>query len=357
MKAVKPNFKLLASGLMLGATLYNCKTKDVESLTPFTYTFKGLDDVKLPEVKATAPAAVSVTAASVTSSTAAAAVTSGLANLTATGQVPAAVQQAAADVSKAVSPEKAAQLAASFTPAVLNTLSTTGALPANLQAEVKAITSNPALKAYLPTFTLPTVNGKPIGGRLPAKPANTVVPVTPVAYSTTDDDACKAAANAAANTATQNLEATRTSQAAAINSAYTQNTAGVAAEAAPCKAGLPAKYDPMRASAQQTLNDALANLEAGRSILGEDSYSLLKAFQLAAYSDAAGMYNTLQAAETAACDATGAAKLANAQAARDADLGSITSNFNAAVARLTAARNSAVASCHNQGGGRKGADQ
>ncbi|GAB3512618.1 hypothetical protein GCM10027341_53570 [Spirosoma knui] len=342
---------------MLGATLYNCKTKDVESLTPFTYTFKGLEDVKLPEVKPTAPAAVSVTAASVTSSTAAAAVTSGLADLSATGQVPAAVQQAAADVSKAVSPEKAAQLAASFTPTVLTNLATTGALPASLQTEVKAITSNPALKAYLPTFTLPTVNGKPVGGRLPAKSGNTVVPVTPVAYSTMDDDACKAAANAAYTTATQNLEAARTSQAGTINSAYTQNTAGVAAEAAPCKAGLPAKYDPMRASAQQTLNSALANLEAGRSVLGEESYSLLRILQLAAYAEAVGVYSTLQAAETAACDATGTAKLANAQAARDADLAAITNNFNAAVAQLTAARNTAVASCHNQGGGRQGADQ
>ncbi|MFD2570777.1 hypothetical protein ACFSUS_09050 [Spirosoma soli] len=351
MKTVKSRIRLLLYVSCLAGTLYNCGTKDVEPVTPFTYTFKGFDNVKLPEVTPTAPAAVSVTAASVTSSTAAAAVSSGLSNLTATGQVPAAVQEAAANVSKAIPAEKAAQLVASFTPDVLNTVSTGGKLPANLETEVKAMAANPATKGYWPTYTLPTVNGKPVGGRASAPSGASVVPATPVAYATTDDDACKAAANAAYNSAVQNLDAAKASQTAAINSNYTQLETAIKAEAAPCKAGLPAKYDPMRALAKQTLDASLANLDAGKAVLGETTYNLLKVLLLASYADGLNLFTTLQNAEAAACDATGTAKLAAAQAARDADLSKINSNYNNALSPLTRARDQAVASCHNQGNG------
>lgn len=355
MRTSNPKIRLLFYGFCLATVLYNCKTKDVAGVTPFTYTFKGLDNIKLPDVTPTAPAAVSVTAASVTSSTAAAAVTSGLSSLTATGTVPASVQQAAADVNKAVPATQAAALAAAFTPTVINSLSSGGTLPADLKAQTDAIASNPALQAYLPKFTLPTVNGKAVGGRIGADGGIKVDATVAQAFATTDD-ACTNAANAAYTAAVAGLDGAKASQTATITAAYNTAVAAANAEAAPCKSGLPAKYDPLRASATQALNAGLANLEPARAILGEDTYNLLKVLYLVAYANTISGLTTLQNAESTACDSVASAKVANAAAARDRDLGTINSNYNAAVATANAARNQAVASCHNQGGGRIGAE-
>lgn len=350
MKTAIPNIKLLFYGFCLAAILYNCKTKDVDSLTPFTYTFKGFTDVKLPDVTPTAPATVSVTAASVTSSTAAAAVSAGLSSLSATGVVPATVQQAATDVNKAISPAVASQLSASFTPEVIQTMSTTGALSADLKAQLTSLSSNPALKAYLPTFTLPTVNGKAVGGRVGAVSGNNIVAVISTAAGLQDDDACKAAANAAYNTALTSLQATQTSQAATINATYAQAQAGIAAETAPCKAGLPAKYTPLRAVTQQAFDAGMASLDANKAVLG-NLYTPLRLLYLAALVDANDLFTKLQTAEETACDAAGAAKLTNAQAARDKDLSMINNNFNTAAASLKTTLANATKSCHNQGNG------
>ncbi|GAB3769348.1 hypothetical protein GCM10028818_05280 [Spirosoma horti] len=350
MKTAKPNIKLLFYGFCLATVLYNCKTKDVDSLTPFTYTFKGFTDVKLPDVKPTAPAAVSVTSASVTSSTAAAAVSSGLSSMSATGVVPASVQQAASDVGKAITPAAASQLSASFTPDVIKTMSTTGEIPANLKSQLTALSNNSALKAYLPTFTLPTVNGKAVGGRVGATSGSNIVATVATANAALDDDACKAAANAAYNTALAGLQAIQASQTAAINANFTQIQTGISAESAPCKAGLTAKYTPLRAAAQQAFDAGMASLDANKALLG-GAYDLLRLLYLAALADANDVFTKLQAAETTACDAVGAAKLVNAQAARDKDLSTINSNFNAAAGSLKATLTKATASCHNQGNG------
>lgn len=350
MKTVNPRIRLLAYGLLLVTVMYNCKTKDVNSLTPFTYTFKGLDPVTLPTVTPTAPAAVSSTASTITSSTAAAAVTSGVANITATGQVPASVQQAATDVSKAVSADKAAQVAASFTPAVVNNLAAGGTLPASMKADVDAIASNPAVKAYLPTFTLPTVNGKPVGGR---QGVGVEVAAIPVQYATNDgsEDACKAAANAAYNTALQQLDAARQTQTAAITAAYTQLQTTIQANATACKTSTPATYTAAKTATKQQLDQGLANLEAAKSVLGDNTYNLLKVLYYVSYAQTINVLNTLQTADTTACDQIANAQLTNAQAARDADLSKINANYNSALTTLTKSRDQAVASCHNQGTG------
>ncbi len=354
MKTINSRARLLAYGLCLVAALYNCKTKEVESVTPFTYTFKGLENVTLPEVKPTTPASVSVVAASVNSSTVAAAVSSGLSSVTTTGQVPASVQQAATDVSKAVSAEKATALVAAFTPTVISNLASTGTLPANLKTEVAAIASNPALQAYLPTFTMPQVNGKTVGGRIGA--SDVTVPVA-IANATTDD-ACTVAANTAYASAVATLDAAKQTQSAPINAQFTQTQTSIQADATACKSSKPATYDAYRAVALQQLNQGIATLSGAKAILGESTYNLLSVLYYVAYSQAVTGINTLQSADTNTCDAVASAKLTNAQAARDADLRQINSNYTTAVASLQRARATAIASCHNQGnGGRKGADK
>ncbi|GAB3804755.1 hypothetical protein GCM10028819_36770 [Spirosoma humi] len=348
MKTAKPNIKLLLYGFCLATVLYNCKTKDVDSLTPFTYTFKGFTDVKLPDVTPTAPAAVTVTAASITSSTAAAAVSAGLSSMSATGQIPASVQQASDNVGKAVTADKASAIVAEFTPAVISNLSATGALPASLQAEVKTIANNSAIQAYLPTFTLPQVNGKTVGGRLAA---GGIVATVATTYGALDNDACKAAATAAFNTALQGLDAAKQAQTATVTTQFTQLQTTIQADATACKSSKPATYDAYRALATQQLNQGLAALGAVRSILGEDSYNLLTVLYYVAYAQAIVGIGILQTADTTACDTIATAKLANAQTARDKDLSTINSNYNATISTLTATRDQAIKSCHNQGNG------
>jgi len=351
MKTAKANIRLLVFGFCLAAAMYNCKTKDVESLTPFTYTFKGFDDVKLPEVKPTAPAAVSVTASSVTASTAAAALTAGLSSIGSTGQIPAVVQQAGADISKAVPDQQASQMAAAFTPDVVKNLTTNGTLPDALKAQVMALAADPALKAYLPTFTFPTVNGKAVTGRVGA--GGVVVPLA-IANATLDDDACKAAANAAYTAAVASLDASRLAQTTPVNAQYTQAQATIQADATSCKSGIPATYAGYRSLALQQLNQQLAVL-AGANLPTTLNEQLLLLIYTA-YFNAVTNFTTLEVADSRACDSVAAQKLANAQTARDGDLSTINGNYNAALATLTTARDRAVASCHNQGGGRIGAE-
>jgi hypothetical protein len=96
----------------------------------------------------------------------------------------------------------------------------------------------------------------------------------------------------------------------------------------------------------------MANLNAGRAVLGETLYNLLSALYNVAYAQTLSGVATLQAADNNLCTATSAAKLAAAVAARDADLNTINTNYNAQIAVAQASVNTATAACHNQGGGR-----
>ncbi len=347
MRPFKSNFKALLYGVCLMAVLYNCKTKDVDSLTPFTYTFKGIDNVKLPDAPATAPAAVSVTQGSVTVSAQAAAISAGLGTIAATGQVPATITAATNDWGKVVSPEKATAIMAAFTPDVLANLTATGKLPSSLKADVDAIANNPALKAYMPVLTLPTVNGKPVGGRLAG-------PVTVAVVTTTNDagtDACKAAAGAAFTTAKTNLDAQLATQKGTVTAAYDKVVVTANGEVVGCQSPVPAKFDALVAGAKAQFDATLAALNTARAVLGDKDYALLMVDAYVTYSRIIESYTTLEAAELTVCTQTKDAKIAAADAARNIDLNTVTNNYNTALAALTAARDKAIASCHNQGNG------
>jgi hypothetical protein len=343
-----PGIKLLVYGLGLSAVLASCKTQDVSSVTPFKYTFKGLSDTKLPDVKPTAPAAVSVTAASVTIPEQAAAVNAGLSNIAATGQVPAAVQQAATDVNKAVPAATMTQLSSAMTPEALKSVASSGKIPADWKANMTAIANNPALKAYMPSYTLPVVNGKAVSGRVGTV---AVVEAVAVVYAPTNvtDDPCQAAANADYNAAAQNLTATRDAQAGVVNANFTTQQTAIQGETAPCKTSATTKGTTLMGAAQQTLTGQLNNLSAAQQILGDDATSALTIMTVAAYSGAQDAITTVQSAETKACDVVADAKTTNAKAAQQTDLNQINTNYNNALGGLNSALKSAVGSCHNQG--------
>lgn len=350
MKNASHYLKLAASGLCLTAVLYNCKPNEVASLTPFEYTFKGLDDVKLPDVQPTTPAAVSVTAATVTLSAQAAAVSSGLQAIATSGKVPEVVQQAASDVGKVISQDKATSLEAGFTDEVVKTLTEKGTLPTALKSDVWTITGNPTMKAYLPTFSLPQVNGKTVGARTGATPDITIPAIA--AFSTLkDEDKCKKAANDAFKKAVDGLDATRKAQTATIEAAYRPYEAAANSDYISCQSGIPAKYKTLIDNAKKDLDNNLANLKAGKKVMGESMYKTLTAMAYVTYSQVIEVYNNLMAAEMKACDLAKEAKLTAARAARDKDLSTINTNYNAVLHSAEASRDKAVASCHNQGNG------
>lgn len=346
MKTTTRPLNWLVCGLLLGTTVYSCKTKDVSSITPFTYTFAGLENVKMPELTPTTPAAVSVTAGSVNASAMAAAVSSALSGITASGQVPAAVQQAGSAVGQAVPASKAAAMTSSLSPDMISA----GTLSADMKKDMAALANSASLKAYMPTYTLPTVNGKPVGARISAVVINPVA----VANSVQQDgplDACRQAAATAYNTVAQSLEATRNSQTATVNATYTQWETAANGEVSGCQAGVPSKYDGLRSSLRTQLTSTLSTLNGVRSALGDALYNQLALMAYAGYFQSLESANTVQAADLAACAATKDAKIAAAKVARDTDLSRINTSYNSVLSTAAAARDKAVASCHNQGNG------
>lgn len=346
MKTTNRKLSLLAYGLCLAAVLYNCKSKEVDPPGSGVYTFPALDKVKMPDQKVSTPAAVSVTAATVTSSTMAAAVSAGLKNIAATGQVPSVVLDASANVGKAIPADKAAAIIAAFTPDVINNLVSKGEMPASLKADVSAAAANSSLQGYMPAYTLPKVNGKPVGGRIGATVAAALSP-----NSVTDLDACKKAANDAYTAAVAGYDGVKATQIAAVNTAYTQNEVAANAEVAGCQSGIPAKYNALIATAKSDFDAVIAALAASRSVLGEQVYAQQLVLAYVTFGQIVTVYNTLIVAETSACTLTKDAKISAAQAARDGDLSTINANYTATVSAAAKARDQEIASCHNQGNG------
>lgn len=349
MKTTYLKISWLAYGLLFATTLYNCKTKDVSSITPFSYTFPGLDNLKLPDLVQTTPAAVSVTAGSVTSSTLASAVSSAMASITATGTVPDIVQQAGASVAKAVPNDKAASLVGNLSPDLVNPAT----ISADMKKQLESVASMPALKAYMPTYTPPMVNGKAIGGRAISHSSTAIDPiaVANTVMQATDSDACKQSATTAYNTVVTSLDATRAAQTAMVNTTYTQRETAANGAVAGCQAGVPAKYTTLRATLKDQLNSSIATLNSVRSMIGDNLYNQLALMAYVGYVQSVDNVDTLQAADIQVCSATRDATIAAAKDARDTDLAQINSSYISVLLAATKARDQAIASCHNQGNG------
>lgn len=344
MKTIARPINWLLCGLILGTAAYSCKKKD--DVAPTTYTFAGLDNVKMPELTQTTPAAVTATAGTVTSSTLAAAVGSALSSMSASAPVPAAVQQAGAAMGQVVPASKAAAMTSSFTPDMVNS----GTLSADMKKEVAAMASNASLKAYMPSYTLPTVNGKPVGARIGTAGINPVAVANSVQQNG-PTDACQQAATTAYNTAVQRLDATKATQMTTVNATYTQLETAANGEVASCQAGVPAKYDGLRTTLRTQVTSSITVLNSLRATLGDALYNQLALMTYVGYFQALDNVNAIQAADLLTCPAVKDAKIAAAKTARDTDLNMVTTNYNAQVTDATAARSKAVASCHNQGNG------
>ncbi len=338
----KRSISLIVLALAMSLVMYNCKKGD--PLEPDAGLIEEINKITVDTITLVKPAAVTTTPATVTASAKAAEVSSGLANIASSGTVPATVSTAANDVKAAISPAEVSTLAA-VSPATIAAVSAGGALPADLKSIMDKAAANPALKAYLPTFTLPTVNGVAVPGRQGASIPETIAQSEGLQVS----DECLQKAEEAFNLVKAKLDATRASELAKVEAAYQAAVTPLAAEQAACTAGVPAKYAPLRTAAQAAYDKANSDLDAAQSILGPELYALLKALNSIAFLGNLSTINTLQAAELNACSAKTAAATTAAQAARAANTAAAEAAYQSALSEALEAKNELAESCHNQG--------
>ena len=352
MKTSNSFMKALSLGLAmcLVVGLYNCKPKETEPEVPDFG--KDFENVKpLPAITQSTPAAVTTTPAKVEVSAAATAAATGLAS----GTVTAAVTSTAADMAKAVSPEKATSIAAAFTPAVLTTLSSGGALPASLQADINALKSNAALAAYLPKVTAPTVNGAPVSLLIEKGITNSDIESLPLSYPSFavagTSSECTDAATAAFNAAKKILNDSKAAQDKIVNDTYNAGVALISSTS--CKASATASLTAGLAAAQTALNAGIAGIDkmVADKAITEAIGSLLKAFAYANYAITVEAIKISSDASVKACDAEAAAKIAALKAVQTKDLATIQAAYNAAIAPVNTLGEAAQKKCHDQGQG------
>jgi hypothetical protein len=340
----KSKFSVLMYVLALMLVMYNCKKKEEPFPTePSGPGLEELNGVKIDPITPTPPAEVTTVPGSVAPSPEGAAVSDGLGSIATTGVVPASITTAATAVTAALPAADVATLAA-VTPATVSAIAAGGAVPAELKAIMDKVAANPALQAYLPKITLPTVNGVSISGRIGAVEAINAV------ESVLVEDACLVSAEAKFQAKKTELDAAKAVEDGKVATTYSNAIAPLAAAEASCKSSIPAAMAAYRAAIQAQIDKAHADLELAKPALG-DLYPVLAALiNIQAIGAFAGL-PALEAASINACTATTTAKTAAAQAARDADLAKITTAYNTAIAAASAARAKLIESCHNQGGG------
>ncbi|SOD98343.1 hypothetical protein [Spirosoma fluviale] len=343
--------KLFMAGLLLASVMYNCKTKDVESLTPFTYTFTKFNDVKLPTISPTTPAVVTVVDASVTNTSAYGILTPDVLQVPVTGVVLPVIKQAAVDVNKAISTTAAAALSDKFTPEVIDAMVTTGFIPANLAAELTLLSNSPSLLAYMPILKLPTIDGKEVGGRVGAVTGTNIAETVSVAKATLDDDACKDAAQKAYDLALPNLTSARDIQLKAVNDLYILAQTTQNSSVKDCRTGASAKFAALNNTARGSLSGVEKALKDGRAILGEETYTFLRLLYLTQFKNFQDDLKAAEKAQTESCDLSADARLAAAKVALEKDLEKVNDNFKAAKKELDGVLSAAVTACHNQGNG------
>jgi hypothetical protein len=337
--------------LMCVALSFNsCKTKEAEPEIPdFT---KGYENVKpLPAVTPSTPAAVTSTPASVKASPALLEVGTALASET----VAPAVTKASEDIGKAVSSAKATELVNAFTPAVLASLKSGGALPAALQSEMALLKANPALAAYLPTVTPATVNGAPVNGLVPVKlGTNATEPMffgESINAVAAVNSACTDQALAAYNTAAKVINDSKGANDKTVNDTFDALLAAV--NPASCKAAAASAAATQLAEATAIVDASITGIDAGiaKGLLTQAAGLNLKTLFYFVFTNQVSSIASMRASSEAACDAVATAQRDAINVARKNDLDAIAASLSTALAPLKATLEANMKTCHDQGMG------
>jgi hypothetical protein len=335
--------------LLAGLSLLNCSSKDVASITPFTYTFKGLAEVKLPDAVLTKPAEVVTTPGSTEVPAQAKAAMTELAS----GKVSESTQKFGEALTAAIP-------AAVFTAALgnvrsdnLREVASAGKLTDAQRELVASLKTLPAeFKVFFSRITLPTVNGKAVAGRLGVPEGPGVAAPEELQTGRPDEfmaetDACQLAAREASATVTASLDQQKTQQLARAEAEYQAQLTALGTTAS-CVASA----DASKASAIDALVAAFQpvykSIEDQKEVLGEN-YQLLNNIAGALYLDQVDAINTLITANTNACQAAAAERKSAVDAARVTNLTTVNASYTKAMNDIKKATDAAISSCHNQG--------
>jgi hypothetical protein len=340
----KRTLKLAVYGLMMTAMLFNCKDKDdKDPETPSGPILQDLEKINLAPITIDAPAAVKSTEASIEASAKATELDDAINGIEASGTVPASVVSAAGDVTGAISQSEINTLN-SVSSETIAAVAAGGTLTPELKAILDKAMANSALAAYLPKFTLPTVNDVTITARIGGTEA--VDKVDGIQIS----DACLAAANTAFDVVKTRLDASKVTETAKVDAAYATWIAPIAAGQTACTDGLTPKYAALRTEAQQAYAESVASLDARQGILG-NMYPVFKASVSLILVVKLNGINILEGADKKACiaKAEGAKNLADA--AKTANTAKVDAAYTTSLAEANRLKAAAIESCHNQGGG------
>lgn len=321
---------LIALCLLMAFGLSNCKDDAVEE--PIEYNFDDeFKDITVEPVTETEPASVEATEADVTDSATEDAAAAALESGTATDEMNAA-SDAIADV---VSEEEATALS--------DALASGAELSTEQQSSIDAILATGSLDAFFPTTVLPTVDGETISARKATSPREvTLLNLTEMLLGVSDE--CTDAAEASLAAAKATLDAAKASQDATINATYTTREAAINAAYATGTAAITAKWAAKKTAAEDKAASMIAAIEAN------NLPAFLKLLVNIVLNQKLASYITLEAADLNAATQVQTKALANAAAARDADLATSEANYNTALNEATAIAAAAANSCHNQGG-------
>ena len=356
MKTITRNRIWLVGSLFLALCLHNCTPPNEDPA--IEYLFKDLRNLKMPTTSLRVAAPTTVIPATVTPSSQATSVTSGIASIPSSGQVPAAVSQAIANANSAFAAvgTNATAIANAFTPEVIIALTNSAQLPANLQGAIAALRANATLQPYYPTFTLPQVNGQPVSPTTTSLPTPTPPAITPAVVLTpvnyTGPDACFKQANDLFDQTTANLNNSRVSQVASVTATYNTEKSAADSEVTGCGTNTVSKYSQLIAAARLALTNNLNDLVDARPTLGDANYTTLVALRYVQYANLILLYSDLQKAELNSCVIAREVRIAEAVVTRDTNIGLINQTFNNTVRTAQAIVLQLLDSCHNQGSGR-----
>lgn len=342
--------------MSMALLVWACTSKDAEPLVP--YTFEDLKNLKMAPARVSVTASVSVTPSTVAPSAQATAVYNGIAAVVGGAAVPPAVTQAVADMNGVLGSAgyNAAAVAGGFTPAVVDGLTGTGVLPANLQTIVNTITADARFQPYLPVFSYPRINGVEITpttasiGQPTPTAAVDALAVELINY--TGNDPCFKSANDLFNQLMTSFESSRQGQIATIEGVFNQEKSAAEGEITGCLTDTQNKYKALVSSARTALDATVNNLITIRSTLGDAQYNTLLAFAYVQFSYQVKVYYNLQMADLNTCAITKTTRLSAAQETRVINTNAVNDSFNTAVKTGQNLVLRAYDSCHNQGTGR-----
>lgn len=317
----------LVSALAIG--LVNCKSDKVEVEEVFDFS-KTFPTVSVTPVTITPPAPTTYTAGSLTVPAAFTA----LASSSATSNTPPA--ELVASASK-ISPSLESAATAALTPAVLADITAGKPVSADVQKVLSDLIKTGEFNAFLPTKTLPAVDGKVVNGRAAAS-AGKVGSISGGTEAFSTANACNDAIKKAFDDAKKILDDGLAAETAKIKAAYDENIK--AAVVTTEKQNALKRRDDQLAIINKFLSDGLKLGSKYTPIIVAIYYEFFKANE--------EVYNN----EVKGLDAKAKTITDKAAAVRDADTKKATDDYNAKLAPIKVTFDKENNNCHNQGGGK-----